>query len=127
MQQDRALFHVRGSSPLNTVAVGVEAAAGSLNSEDCFVLVTPSEVHGHCPTSSSTSILTSPHRAARPSSMTIGDLLEWTRLDTQRAVLRSQRGDDAGRHLQGLLRPLGQRHPRGVRNGSLLERAGRQD
>lgn len=46
MQQDRALFHVRGSSPLNTVAVGVEAAAGSLNSEDCFVLVTPSEVHG---------------------------------------------------------------------------------
>jgi len=43
-QQDRALFHVRGSSPLNTVAVGVKTVAASLNSEDCFVLVTPSEV-----------------------------------------------------------------------------------
>lgn len=45
-QQDRALFHVRGSSPLNTVAVGVKAVAASLNSEDCFVVVTPSEVDG---------------------------------------------------------------------------------
>lgn len=45
-QQDRALFHVRGSSPLNTVAVGVKAVAASLNSEDCFVVVTPSEVGG---------------------------------------------------------------------------------
>jgi len=43
-QPDRALFHVRGSSPLNTVAVGVKTVAASLNSEDCFVMVNPSEV-----------------------------------------------------------------------------------
>jgi 3-deoxy-D-arabino-heptulosonate 7-phosphate (DAHP) synthase len=36
-----ALFHVRGSSALNTVAVQVAEVAGSLNSEDCFVLITP--------------------------------------------------------------------------------------
>jgi len=38
-----ALFHVRGSSPINTVAVQVPEKAQSLNSADCFVLVTPAE------------------------------------------------------------------------------------
>lgn len=36
-----SLFHVRGTSPLNTKATQVEEKASSLNSNDCFVLVTP--------------------------------------------------------------------------------------
>jgi len=36
-----ALFHVRGSQPLDTRAVQVEETAASLNSGDCFVLLTP--------------------------------------------------------------------------------------
>jgi len=36
-----SLFHVRGTSSLNTKATQVEEVAGSLNSNDCFVLVTP--------------------------------------------------------------------------------------
>lgn len=36
-----ALFHVRGSNSLNTVAIQVPEKSSSLNSEDAFVLVTP--------------------------------------------------------------------------------------
>ena len=36
-----SLFHVRGSQPLDTRAVQVEETAASLNSGDCFVLLTP--------------------------------------------------------------------------------------
>lgn len=36
-----ALFHVRGTNELNTHAVQVAEVATSLNSSDCFVLVTP--------------------------------------------------------------------------------------
>jgi hypothetical protein len=43
-QADNALFHIKGTSALNTVAVEVPAVAHSLNSEDSFVLVTPSTV-----------------------------------------------------------------------------------
>lgn len=39
-----ALFHVKGSNPLNTFAQQVEEVAGQLNSGDCFVLVTPETV-----------------------------------------------------------------------------------
>lgn len=38
---DVALYHVKGTSELNTKAVQVDAVASSLNSNDCFVLVTP--------------------------------------------------------------------------------------
>jgi hypothetical protein len=40
-----ALFHVKGSSPLNTSAVQAEEKASSLNSEDCFVLVSPTKAY----------------------------------------------------------------------------------
>lgn len=36
-----ALFHVKGTTELNTHAVQVEEKASSLNSADCFVLITP--------------------------------------------------------------------------------------
>ena len=38
-----ALFHVRGTTELNTSGVQVEEKATELNGEDCFVLVTPGE------------------------------------------------------------------------------------
>lgn len=44
-QADTALFHVRGTNALNTVGVQVAASAQSLNSQDCFCLVTPSVVY----------------------------------------------------------------------------------
>lgn len=37
-----ALYHVKGTSDLNTRALQVKEVAGSLNSGDCFVLLTPS-------------------------------------------------------------------------------------
>jgi len=40
-QDDIALFHVRGTNALNTFGLHVNAVASSLNSEDSFVLVTP--------------------------------------------------------------------------------------
>lgn len=40
-----ALYHIRGTSSLNTVAVQVPEVAASLNSQDCFVLVTPTDVY----------------------------------------------------------------------------------
>lgn len=43
-QDDVALFHVRGTSALNTSALQVTASSSSLNSQDTFVLVTPSTV-----------------------------------------------------------------------------------
>ena len=36
-----ALFRVRGTNALNTVATEVTPTAGSLNSDDVFILVTP--------------------------------------------------------------------------------------
>ncbi len=39
-QADVALFHVKGSSALNTFGLEVEAKAASLNAQDCFCLVT---------------------------------------------------------------------------------------
>lgn len=39
-----ALFHIKGTNALNTVAVEVEPSAASLNSEDSFVVVTASQV-----------------------------------------------------------------------------------
>ncbi|TYZ59913.1 hypothetical protein PybrP1_006896 [[Pythium] brassicae (nom. inval.)] len=39
-----ALYHVKGTSPANTVASQVEEVAASLNSGDCFLLVTPQTV-----------------------------------------------------------------------------------
>lgn len=41
-----ALFHIKGTDALNTVAVEVEPCAANLNSEDSFVLVTPDKVRG---------------------------------------------------------------------------------
>jgi advillin len=41
---EEALFHVRGTSALNTVALQVGTAASSLNSQDSFVLVTGNQV-----------------------------------------------------------------------------------
>jgi hypothetical protein len=43
-----ALFHVRGTHISNTCAVQVAEVASSLNSEDVFVLVTPSHVYVWC-------------------------------------------------------------------------------
>ena len=43
-QPDVALFHIKGTTALNTVAVEVSAWASSLNSEDSFVVVTPTTV-----------------------------------------------------------------------------------
>ena len=43
-QADHALFHIKGTNALNTAVVEVPAVAHSLNSEDSFVLVTPSTV-----------------------------------------------------------------------------------
>lgn len=40
-----ALFHVKGTTTLNTHAVQVEEKATSLNSSDCFVLITPSTAY----------------------------------------------------------------------------------
>jgi hypothetical protein len=40
-----SLFHVKGSGPLNTYAVQVEERCSSLNSGDCFVLLTPSTMY----------------------------------------------------------------------------------
>jgi advillin len=39
-----SLFHIKGTTPLNTRAVQVEEKAGSLNSGDCFALLTPGSV-----------------------------------------------------------------------------------
>lgn len=39
-----ALFHVRGTTELNTCGIQVEEKASELNGEDCFVLVTPASV-----------------------------------------------------------------------------------
>lgn len=47
-QDDIGLFHVKGTSGLNTVGVQVDARAGSLNSEDSFVLVTPTHAYVWC-------------------------------------------------------------------------------
>lgn len=43
-----ALFHVRGTTPINTLAIQVAEKAASLNSGDCFVLVVPSKVFAWC-------------------------------------------------------------------------------
>ena len=43
-QADTALFHIKGTTALNTVAVEVTGRADSLNSDDSFVLVTSSHV-----------------------------------------------------------------------------------
>lgn len=43
-QSDVALFHIKGTNAVNTVAVEVNAHASSLNSEDSFVLITPTSV-----------------------------------------------------------------------------------
>lgn len=40
-----SLFHVRGTSEMNTRAVQVEEKASSLNSGDCFVLLTPDTMY----------------------------------------------------------------------------------
>lgn len=40
-----SLFHVRGTTPLNTKATQVEEKATSLNSNDCFVLLTPKVIY----------------------------------------------------------------------------------
>jgi len=40
-----SLFHVKGNSDLDTCAVQVEEVAASLNSGDCFVLLTPSMMY----------------------------------------------------------------------------------
>eukprot|EP01006_Ploeotia_vitrea_P014078 TRINITY_DN3738_c0_g1_i1.p1 TRINITY_DN3738_c0_g1~~TRINITY_DN3738_c0_g1_i1.p1 ORF type:complete len:837 (-),score=586.38 TRINITY_DN3738_c0_g1_i1:115-2625(-) len=40
-----SLFHVRGTNALNTRAVQVEEEAASLNSGDCFVLLTPETMY----------------------------------------------------------------------------------
>ena len=40
-----ALFRLRGTTDQNTVATQVEEVAASLNSDDCFVLVTPSHTY----------------------------------------------------------------------------------
>ena len=40
-----ALFHVKGTTAINTHAVQVEEKASSLNSADCFVLITPSTAY----------------------------------------------------------------------------------
>jgi Gelsolin repeat len=40
-----SLFHIKGTSPLNTYGVEVKALSSSLNSEDAFVLVTPSVIY----------------------------------------------------------------------------------
>jgi len=40
-----SLFHVRGSNEIDTRAVQVAEAASSLNSGDCFVLMTPSTIY----------------------------------------------------------------------------------
>lgn len=40
-----SLFHVKGTNPENTVASQVDEVAASLNSGDCFILVTPSTVY----------------------------------------------------------------------------------
>jgi hypothetical protein len=39
------LFHIKGTNEINTYAVQVSERATSLNSGDCFVLVTPSKVY----------------------------------------------------------------------------------
>jgi hypothetical protein len=44
-QEDVALFRVKGTNALNTVGLQVSCNASSLNSEDSFVLVTPSHVY----------------------------------------------------------------------------------
>jgi hypothetical protein len=40
-----ALFHVRGTQPMNTCGIQVEEKTCRLNSADCFVLVTPTHVY----------------------------------------------------------------------------------
>jgi hypothetical protein len=40
-----ALFHVKGTQPMNTCGIQVREVAASLNSADCFVLVTPANVY----------------------------------------------------------------------------------
>lgn len=40
-----SLFHVKGTNAENTVAAQVEEVASSLNSGDCFILVTPTSVY----------------------------------------------------------------------------------
>jgi len=44
-QQNVRLYHIRGTNALNTRAVQVEATATSLNSGDCFTLVSPSTIY----------------------------------------------------------------------------------
>ena len=39
------LFHVRGTDAINCRAVQVEEVAGSLNSNDCFILETPASTY----------------------------------------------------------------------------------
>eukprot|EP00595_Chromulina_sp_UTEXLB2642_P000003 CAMPEP_0196761982 /NCGR_PEP_ID=MMETSP1095-20130614/1310_1 /TAXON_ID=96789 ORGANISM="Chromulina nebulosa, Strain UTEXLB2642" /NCGR_SAMPLE_ID=MMETSP1095 /ASSEMBLY_ACC=CAM_ASM_000446 /LENGTH=818 /DNA_ID=CAMNT_0042112171 /DNA_START=51 /DNA_END=2507 /DNA_ORIENTATION=+ len=40
-----ALYHIKGTNPLNTYGIHVPVSASSLNSEDSFVLTTPSTVY----------------------------------------------------------------------------------
>lgn len=40
-----ALFHVKGTTALNTMAIQVPEVASSLNSDDCFILVNPMHVY----------------------------------------------------------------------------------
>merc|ERR1719375_2295927 len=40
-----SLFHIRGTDEFDTRAVQVEEKASSLNSGDCFVLLTPSTIY----------------------------------------------------------------------------------
>jgi len=42
------LYHIHGTTDMNTRAIQVKEVAGSLNSSDCFALVTPGGVHLWC-------------------------------------------------------------------------------
>ncbi|KAG5175370.1 villin [Tribonema minus] len=44
-ERDVACFHVKGSNALNTYGVQVPAKASSLNSGDCFLVITPTTVY----------------------------------------------------------------------------------
>jgi hypothetical protein len=84
-----ALFHVRGTQPMNTCGVQVREVASSLNSADCFVLVTPTNAYSwkgvgatpdeHTVATNIASILAGSYLGSLTSSPTLTSLSLWSR------------------------------------------------
>jgi hypothetical protein len=81
-----SLFHVRGTNEHNTRAVQVAEVTASLNSGDCFVLLTPGTIYSWNGTGS--------NDAERSTGLTVAQTLSTWGTDTAREVVVLTEGED---------------------------------